>query len=250
MIWWHCYPLGFVNAEDAAVHEVRHRLGQLTNWLDYLIQLGCNGMLLNPIFASVSHGYDTLDYFALDPRLGDLADFRSLLDACARHGVRVVLDGVFNHVGRGHEIVRRALASGPGTPEGDWIKWSGEHPYCFEGHEILVELNLLHPDVQAYVVGVMGHWLDEGVAGWRLDAAYAAGGQAWAPIVAAIRRTHPGVWLLAEMTKGDYLAFAAASGVDTVTQYELWKSIWSSFNAFSKFSFCCLRRLSRTNTAP
>ena len=230
-VLWHVYALGFVGAESAAIDHVMHRLEHLEGYLDHLVALGADTLLVGPVFASATHGYDTPDYYRIDPRLGDLDDFDSLVDACATRGVRVVLDGVFNHVGRDHEIVRWALQAGPGTPDGDWIKWSGTYPYLFEGHEILVELNLRNPAVQGYVVDVMGHWLDRGIAGWRLDAAYAAGGSAWAPIVAAIRETHPSVWLLAEVTQGDYLAFARASGVDTVTQYELWKSIWSSFNA-------------------
>ena len=230
-VLWHVYPLGFVGAERSAVDHVTHRLGHVARYLEHVAALGADTLLLGPVFASATHGYDTLDYYRIDPRLGDLDDFRSLMRACASLGLRVVLDGVFNHVGRDHEIVRRALEAGPGTQDGDWIKWSGEHPYLFEGHEILVELNLLNPDVQAYVVDVMGYWLDQGIAGWRLDAAYAAGGETWAPIVAAIRQSHPEVWLLAEVTQGDYLSFARASGVDTVTQYELWKSMWSSFNA-------------------
>ena len=116
VIWWHCYPLGFVNAEDTAVHEVRHRLGQLTNWLDYLLDLGCNGMLLNPIFASSTHGYDTLDHYAIDSRLGDDGDFGELMWKAKERGIRILLDGVFNHLGRAHPIVQRALTAGPGTP--------------------------------------------------------------------------------------------------------------------------------------
>lgn len=230
-VLWHVYPLGFVGAERYASETIAHRLSHLEGYLDHMVRLGADTLLLGPIFSSVMHGYDTLDYFRIDPRLGDEEDFRSLVDACAARGVRVVLDGVFNHVSRDHEIVRRALASGPGTPEGDWIRWSGEYAYCFEGHEILVELDLDNPEVQTYVVDVMSYWLDRGIAGWRLDAAYAPGGAPWGPIVQRIRAIHPEVWLLAECTQGDYVAFFEASRVDTITQYELWASIWQSFNA-------------------
>jgi len=71
-IWWHCYPLPFVGvearAEDRPEGEPNHRLRRLANWFDYLIELGCNGLMLGPVFASTSHGYDTLDYFRVDPR--------------------------------------------------------------------------------------------------------------------------------------------------------------------------------------
>ena len=89
VIWWHCYPLRFVGGEDRADElaegQVEHRLGRLTGWLDYLIDLGANGLMLAPVFTSTSHGYDTLDYFRVDPRLGDLDDFDALVSA-ARTG--------------------------------------------------------------------------------------------------------------------------------------------------------------------
>ncbi len=229
-IFWHLYPLRFVDAEAAAIDHVEHRLWRITNYLDYAIALGANGLLLAPMFASATHGYDTLDHLTIDPRLGDDADFDDLLWKAHERGFKVVLDGVFNHLDRSHALVQRALASGPGTPDGDWIRWSGDYPYCFEGSENLVELNLANPAVQGYVADAMNHWLDRGIDGWRLDAAYAAGAESWTPIVRRVRARHPDAWLLGEVLHGDYAAFVAASGVDTVTQYELWKAIWSSLN--------------------
>jgi len=229
-LWWHVYPLGFVGAEPTATDGVRHRLPRLAGWLDRARELGLDGLLLGPVFASESHGYDTLDHFAVDGRLGDADDLAALFAAARERDMPVVLDGVFNHLGRGHAIVRRALAAGPGTPEGAWIRWSGDHPYCFEGHESLVELDLTEPAVRDYVAGAMIRWLDAGASGWRLDAAYAAGADAWAPIVARVRERHPDAWLLGEVLHGDYAAFVAASGLDTVTQYELWKAVWSGLN--------------------
>ena len=113
VIWWHVYPLGFAGAERTAVDEVQHRLPRLGAWLDYVIDLGANGLLLAPLFASASHGYDTLDHYRIDPRLGDDADFDELLAGCRARGIRVCLDGVFNHVAREYPIVRAALAGGP-----------------------------------------------------------------------------------------------------------------------------------------
>jgi cyclomaltodextrinase len=230
VIWWHCYPLGFVNAEDEAVHDVRHRLGQLTNWLDYLLRLGCNGMLLNPIFASVSHGYDTLDHYAIDPRLGDDSDFGELMWKAKERGIRILLDGVFNHLAREHDLVQRAIAAGPGTPDGDWLRWEDGRPRVFEGHDPLVELNLAHPPVQDFVVDIMCHWLERGVDGWRLDAAYAPGAANWRPIVERVKARFPDCWLLGEVIHGDKDTFVFESGLDSVTQYELWHSIWASLN--------------------
>ena len=232
VIWWHCYPLGFVGAEQAASdgEPVRHRLGHLTGWLDHVVRLGANGLLLGPVFASRTHGYDTLDHLRVDPRLGDDQDLDELLSQARARGVRVCLDGVFNHVSRDHPVVQRALAAGPDNEEGPWLRWSGGYPLCFEGHLDLVELVLTHPPVADHVVEVMTHWLDRGVDGWRLDAAYAPGAASWRGIVERVRAAHPGAWILAEVIHGPYEDFVAASGVDSVTQYELWKSVWSSLN--------------------
>ncbi len=230
VIWWHCYPLGFVGGEPLHEPEVTHRLGRLSNWLDYVVDLGANGLLLAPIFASTSHGYDTLDHFRIDPRLGDQADFDELVRNAKQRGIRIALDGVFNHLSRDHDIVQRALTSEPGSEERAWLRWVGDHPRGFEGNLDLTELNLAHPPVQDYVVRVMNHWIDRGVDGWRLDAAYAAGADAWRPIVTRVKTHQPDCWILAEVIHGDYADFVTRSGVDSVTQYELWKAIWSSLN--------------------
>ena len=114
VIWWKVYPLGFLGAEPAALPsgaDVRHRLRSLEPWLDYLIELGCNGLALNPIFSSETHGYDVVDHLRIDPRLGDDADVDWLMDACHRRGIRVLFDGVFNHVGRSFPAFLDVLAN-------------------------------------------------------------------------------------------------------------------------------------------
>lgn len=229
-IWWHCFPLGFTGAEPTAVREVHHRFEHLVAWFDYVIEVGCNGILLGPIFASESHGYDTTDHYRIDPRLGDEDDFRRFLAAAHDKGIRVVLDGVFNHVGWSHPWAGAGREAGPGTPEGDRLKWAGEYVNCFEGSMNLPELNLTNPEVRDHVTAVMNHWLDMGVDGWRLDAAYAPGADTWAPITAAVRERHPEAYLLGEVIHGDYPDFVQRSGVHAVTQYELWKAVWSSMN--------------------
>ena len=101
-IWWHVYPLGLCGAPirepDTAPGP---RLRRLLGWLDYAIELGCSGLLLGPIFESQSHGYDSLDLFRIDPRLGDESDFTELVSQCRDRGLRILLDGVFSHVGKG-----------------------------------------------------------------------------------------------------------------------------------------------------
>ena len=234
-IWWHVYPLGFTGAEKQALavgEPVRHRLRQLENWLDYAVELGCSGLLLGPIFAAETHGYDTCDYFRIDPRLGDQQDFDHLVAEASRRGLRIVLDGVFNHVGRSFPALAAALADGPASAAAHWFRRNPESGdfETFEGHGQLITLNHDEPEVLDYVVRVMTHWLDRGTAGWRLDAAYAVPPSFWARALPRVRRAHPDAWFVGEVLHGDYLAYAKDSGLDSVTQYELWKAIWSSLN--------------------
>lgn len=226
-IWWHVYPLGAVGAPavlegDPADATVEHRLPRLEGWLDHAVEVGCSGLLLGPVFASRSHGYDTLDHSRVDPRLGDEADLDRLLQQCRERGLSVLLDGVFNHVGVDHPMVT--------DPRTAAMLKRGEdgRPASWEGHEGLVELDHGNPDVEDLVVEVMLHWLRRGIAGWRLDVAYAVPTDFWARVTARVREEVPDALFVGEVIHGDYAGFVEASGVDTVTQYQLWKAIWSS----------------------
>jgi cyclomaltodextrinase / maltogenic alpha-amylase / neopullulanase len=235
VIWWQVYPLGFTGAEKTALdpgEPVRHRLPRLEAWLDYAIELGCSGLLLGPVFAAESHGYDTVDHFRIDHRLGDQADFDRLVAEAGRRGLRIALDGVFNHVGRSFPKFQAASAEGPGSPAARWFRRDPETgDYAtFEGHRELVALDHDAPEVLDYVVEVMIHWLGRGAAGWRLDAAYAMPPGFWGRALPQVRSAHPEAWFVGEMIHGDYAAVARQASLDSVTQYELWKAIWSSLN--------------------
>jgi len=197
-IWWHVYPLGFVGAETKAKPDtaITHRLDHLASWLDYAVELGSSGVGLGPVFASSTHGYDTVDHFRIDPRLGDDADFDALIAAAHRRGLRLILDGVFNHVGRDFPAFQEVLAHGPQAPCASWFRltWpsgraAGAAPEyaTFEGHPGLVALNHDEPAVKHYVTRVMSHWLDRGADGWRLDAAYAVPRAFWADVLPSVR---------------------------------------------------------------
>jgi cyclomaltodextrinase len=235
-VWWHVYPLGFTGAPQqalAADEPVQHRLPHLVAWLDHLVELGCNGLLLGPVFAAQTHGYDTTDHLRLDSRLGDDADWDGLVAAARERGVRIVLDGVFNHVGRDHPRVVQALADGPDSPAGRWVRWADgpdgvREPAVFEGHGQLVALDHSTPEVAQETARIMTHWLDRGADGWRLDATYTIPPEFWREVLPAVRAAHPDVWVLGEMIHGDYAGYVDESGIDSVTQYELWKAIWSS----------------------
>ncbi|MFG6192887.1 alpha-amylase family protein [Nonomuraea sp. JJY05] len=221
-IWWHVYPLGFTGAPATAAEETAamppHRLRHLESWLDYAVELRCSGLQLGPIFAAESHGYDTVDHFRIDPRLGDDRDFDSLVAKARDRGLRVVLDGVFNHVGRSFAAGEQWFKRGPGGYE------------VFEGHHGLVTLDHAEPAVQRHVAGVLDHWLRRGASGWRLDAAYAVPAWFWRKVLPEVRERHPEAWFGGEVIHGDYAGYVRESGLDSITQYELWKAIWSSLN--------------------
>lgn len=245
-MWWQVYPLGFLGAPqrqpDPGV-EPRRRLTDLVDWLDYLVELGCNGLALGPVFESGTHGYDTIDYRRIDPRLGTESDFDAVLAACRNRGIRVLLDGVFNHVGRDFPPFRDVLARGRDSRFANWFRLdfaATDEPdgfgYAdFEGHRKLVALNHAEPAVADHVVEVMSHWLDRGIDGWRLDAAYAVPLPFWRTVGDRVRRAHPHAWLVGEVIHGDYSAWIREGGLDSTTQYELWKAVWSSLHDANLF---------------
>jgi cyclomaltodextrinase len=245
-VWWQVYPLGFTGAwPQPGPPAEQHRLSRLAGWLDYAVELGASGLLLGPVFAAETHGYDTIDHFRIDPRLGDEGAVDALIAAAHDRGLRVLLDGVFNHVGRGHPAFRAVLEQGPAAPTASWFRltwpaggWQpGVEPAyeSFEGHDSLVALNHREPAVARYVTDVLTHWLARGADGWRLDAAYAVPTGFWAKVLAPVRAAYPEAYVVGEVIHGDYAGFVTTSGVDSVTQYELWKAIWSALNSANFF---------------
>lgn len=243
-ILWQVFPLGALGAPDVNPElegqtcSPERRLRDLIPWLDHAIRLGANAISLGPIFHSYSHGYDTVDYYRIDPRLGDMDDFKVLVEAAHGRGMKVILDGVFNHVGSRHEMLQSLADGGPDSKYADyllpnWDSWEpGKLPeyHCFEGHTGLATLNHQNPDVQEMIADVMIHWLHEGADGWRLDAAYSMDPGVWQDILPKVREARPDAWIVAEVIHGDYVELVKASGWDSLTEYELWKSIWSSLN--------------------
>ncbi|WP_261554362.1 alpha-amylase family glycosyl hydrolase [Frankia tisae] len=242
-IWWQVYPLGFTGADTTgADRRPVHGLARIADWLDYAVRLGASGLALGPIFDSSTHGYDTVDHFRIDPRLGADADFDDLVARAHQRGLRILLDGVFNHVGREHPAFAASPDGGGAPPRPDWFVPTGatgpdgRPDYAtFEGHDGLVTLRHANPAVADHATEIMNHWLDRGADGWRLDAAYAVPAEFWARVLPQVRRAHPDAYLVGEVIHGDYPDIVHRTGLDAVTQYELWKAIWSSLNDANLF---------------
>ena len=237
-IWWHVYPLGATGAPirpaGPADGAPAPRLESLVAWLDYLVDLGASGLALGPIFEASTHGYDTTDHFRIDPRLGDDAVFDRLAEACRDRGVALMLDGVLNHVGTAHPLLRAAVAGGDErrlfrfNGPGDFGSPAGSPGYAvFEGHEGLAVLNHDSDEVADLAVSVLSHWLGRGASAWRLDAAYAVPPSFWARVLPRVRSEFPDAWFVGEVIHGDYRGIVERSSMDSLTQYELWKAIWS-----------------------
>lgn len=235
-IWWHVYPLGAVGADTTGADRGRgDGLARLVGYLDHLVALGCSGLALGPVFASETHGYDTVDHLRVDERLGDEHDLTALIDAAHERGVRVMLDGVFDHVGRSFGPFRAAVEDPSAASAGMFRRDGAGEPIGFEGHDALVMLDPDSDDVADLVVDVMSYWCDRGVDAWRLDAAYAVPEAFWARVLPRVRERHPDVYVMGEVLHGDYARIVADSGMDAVTQYELWKAIRSSLDERNLF---------------
>jgi glycosidase len=148
---------------------------------DYLLDLGVNALYLNPIFEAPStHRYNTHDYYKIDPKLGDMDDFRALLNAAHRNDIRIILDGVFNHCGRGFFAFADLLENNEHSPYKDWFhvkKFPLDAYGPGEAHNFLgwwnfkslPKFNTANPEVRKYILDVARYWIEQGIDGWRLD---------------------------------------------------------------------------------
>jgi glycosidase len=240
-IFYHIYPLGLCGAparNDFGAPPVE-RLERLTGWLGHIRGLGCNALYVGPLFESTAHGYDTADYWHLDRRLGTDETLRRFVAAAHEAGLRVVLDGVFNHVGRDFWAFRDVQANGTGSAYRDWfagLQFDGRSPrgdpFTYEGWHgdyDLVKLNLGNPAVREHLFGAVESWIrDFGIDGLRLDAADVIDLDFLRTLAALCRSLEPDFWLFGEIVHGDYRRWANPDTLDSVTNYETYKGMYSS----------------------
>lgn len=241
------YPLGLCDAPYENDGVLAHRLRRLLDngWLDHMSKLGSDCLLLNPVFESISHGYDTMDYKKVDCRLGDNQDLVDLVDACHSRGIKVLLDGVFNHVGRDFWAFKDVQEKRWDSPYAGWfeIDWNGNTEWddgfsytTWQGVPYLVKLNHSNFELNDYLAEVIRGWEhDFNIDGLRLDVAYCLdrGFLGYLRTVANELSDKRGdkFLLLGETMFGDYNQWMGDSLCDTVTNYECYKGLWSSMNS-------------------
>lgn len=247
-IFYHIYPLGATNAPQINDHTSQpfSRIAAIHGWLDHIQSLGANAIYLGPVFESTRHGYDTANYYEVDRRLGTRADLAALSADLHARGMHLVLDGVFNHVGRDFWAFKDLQANGGNSPYRDWfddIRFGQSSPYGdpfsyagWNGHYSLVKLNLEHPEVRQHLFGAVGMWVNElGIDGIRLDAADCLSFSFLEALSAFRDQLKPDLWLMGEVIHGDYRQWAAPHRLDSVTNYELYKGLHSSHNDHNYF---------------
>jgi glycosidase len=220
-VFYHIYPLGFCGAEPRNDFQSAPvpRLELVSDHIPHMKELGCNALYLGPLFESSAHGYDTADYFKVDRRLGAEDTLRHLVDDCHRAGIRVVLDGVFNHVGREYWAFRDLREDGAASAYTDWFKdidFGSDSPsqdgfayQGWEGDHSLVSLNHDNPAVRQHLIQA-ALWMVEtfGIDGLRLDVAYMLDKEFLRELAAACRSREADFWLLGEIIHGDYRSIA------------------------------------------
>ena len=184
----------------------------ITEKLDYLKDLGINAIYLNPIFQSASnHRYHTHDYYKIDPVLGDLESFQKLLDSAHKKGIRIILDGVFNHSSRGFFQFNHVLECGAESPYLDWFHIenfplrpyeSSKHPNykAWAGHRALPEFNIDNPQVRKFLLDVAAYWTNMGIDGWRLDVpAEIDDDDFWRAFRNVVKKINPDAYIVGEI---------------------------------------------------
>ena len=244
-VFYQIYPLGFCGAPRENDGVQVNRIEKIGGWAEHIQALGADAVYLCPIFDSDRHGYDTRDYFRIDPRLGSDEDFAQVCKALHDAGLRVMLDGVFNHVGRGFRAFRDVQEKKWDSPYKDWfhISFDGNSNYNdgfwyegWEGHFELVKLNLRNPAVVDYLLDTVRLWVEWfDIDGLRLDVAYCLDKDFLRRLRQFCDGLKPEFFLLGETLHGDYNQWVNDEMLHSCTNYECYKGLYSSFNSMNLF---------------
>ena len=234
------YPLGLCGAPRQNDGVQAHRILRVKEWAAHIRELGATCVLFNPVFESDAHGYDTRDYNRLDCRLGTKEDFQQVCAALHEAGLKVMLDGVLNHVGRGFWAFRDVQEKKWDSPYKDWfhISFDGDTGYhdgfwyeAWEGCYELVKLNLKNQAVREHLFDAIRGWVrDYDIDGLRLDVAYCLDLDFLAALRELANTVKPEFVLMGETLHGDYNRWMNDRACHAVTNYECYKGLYSSFN--------------------
>lgn len=239
------YPLGMCGAPFENDGKPEHRILRVLDWIPHLEKLGVTAVLFNPLFESDTHGYNTRDFRKVDVRLGTNEDFKRVCDALHKAGIRIILDGVFNHAGRGFGPFQDVLQKRWDSPYKDWfyLNFDGNDGYNdglwyegWEGNYDLVKLNLDNENVKNYLLESVGMWIEEfGIDGLRLDVAYMLNRNFLKALRWYVDQKKPDFYLIGEILGGDYKQIVNPEMCNSATNYECCKGLWSSFNSMNLF---------------
>ncbi len=244
-VFYQIYPLGFCGAPQENDGQVVPRIRKAAEFAPHIKKIGADAVYFCPIFESDQHGYDTRDYRKIDCRLGTNEDFQEVCKVFHENGLRVVLDGVFNHVGRGFWAFQDVLQNRENSPYKDWffIDFGGNSNYNdglwyegWEGHFNLVKLNLRNPAVVEHLLDCVRLWVEEfDIDGLRLDVAYLLDHDFIRCLRSFTDGLKPEFFLVGELMFGDYNPFLADGMLHSATNYECYKGLHSSFNSNNMF---------------
>ena len=233
-VFYHIYPLGLCGcAHENDGQAVPGAFNKLNAWAEHAADIGCTAIYIGPLFESGSHGYDTIDYRLVDRRLGTNAEFKDFVARCHARGQKVIVDGVFNHVGRDFFAFQDLKANRENARYKDWF------------FNLLVKLNQRNPEVQNYHYDTIRFWVDEfDIDGIRLDAADVLDFDFMRGLRRLANEVKPEFWLMGEVIHGDYSRWANPEMLHSVTNYELHKGLWSGHNDHNYFEIAhTMRRL-------
>ena len=241
---YHIYPLGFCGCPKTNDYSenTENRLKKIEDAIPHIKEMGFNAIYFGPVFQSVAHGYDTVDYTKIDSRLGTNADFAALCKKLHENGIKVILDGVFNHVGR--DFTKFVEVRNGNNSYRDWFHINDGNS-CYndgfwyegwEGHYELVKLNLYNPAVKEYLKEVITGWVKEfDIDGLRLDVAYCLDLNFLKELHGHCKWLKNDFWLMGEVIHGDYSRWVNDQTLHCVTNYECYKGLFSSFNDLNMF---------------
>ncbi len=246
-VFYHIYPLGMTGApKQNSYGKPVHRLNTLLPWISHIKEIGCNAIYIGPLFESVGHGYETTDYKKLDSRLGTNEDLTNFVDECHKEGIRVILDGVFNHTGRDFFAFQDIKQNRENSQYKDWycnVNFYGNNSYndgfSYENwgdYDLLVKLNQHNPIVRDYICDVIRFWVKEfDIDGIRLDAADVMDFEYMKVLRQVANEVKPDFWLMGEVIHGIYSRWANDETLHSVTNYMLHKALYSAHNDHNYF---------------